>query len=410
MSSLIGLSLLAAWAAPTLVGSGVAGWMALEGRSSAASISSWQACQSELIEEVRIGAIDGPDELVFSHINSLAVGESGSIYVADADLISIREFSPDGGFVREIGGRGEGPGEILSITGISVLPDGRLATWDRRNRRVSVFGTDGEFDETIRVDAVRPPYPFGERAFLTDSAGIYYFRVIAGQSSSRPDPQDWAAARYGYAQVSPEGTILDTLVAPRFSEATAAAEPIMINTLAGDLSPFPEQMLDALSPFGHLVAGYNETYSFSILRPAGAKEVVREGFQPVEVAAGERAEWQARVEFSERRSGVSFRDVPSRKPAYRDLWVDSDGRIWVHPYTEATEQGEPIPEPYIRGSEPRITWAEPSLRDVFSPDGQFLRCLRVPEYSRVAASRGSLAWGIVRGTFDEEYVVRWRIE
>jgi len=408
MKRLIGL--LFRSAALALVGLGLAGSMTSEGNPYNLDVGSLQACESELVEEVRIGSLDGPDEYVFSHINSVAVGESGSMYVADMDLVSIREFSPDGLFVREIGRTGEGPGELLSVAGVSVLPDGRLVTWDRRSRRLTIYRADGEFDETIRVDAISPPYPFVDRAFSTDSAGNYYLRVFAGRPASVRDPQSGAVIRDGYARVSPEGRILDTLVAPASAEAPPPGQSITIYTPAGDLSPFPEQMLDALSPSGYLVAGYNATYAFSILDPGGPTDVVREGFQPVEVAAAERAEWQARVEFSERRSGMSFRDVPSRKPAYRDLWVDSDGRIWVHPYTAAVQQDEPIPEPYIQGLEPRITWAEPSLRDVYTPDGQFQRCLRVPEYSQVVASRGSLAWGIVRGTFDEEYVVRWRIE
>ena len=408
MRRLLGLSLRLAVAA--LVGLGATGRMAGEGNPYHLDVGTFQACESELVEEVRIGSLDGPDEYVFSHVNSVAVGESGSMYVADVDLVSIREFSPDGRFVREIGRSGEGPGEVLSIAGISVLADGRLATWDRRNRRITIYGPDGEYDEAFRVDAVSPPYPFVDRAFSTDSAGNYYLRVFAGRPGSAQDPRDGGALREGYARVSPEGTILDTLVVPAAPEEAPSGQSITIYTPAGDLSPFPERILDALSPLGYLVAGYSATYSFSILDPANPTEVVRQGFQPVEVAAGERAEWQARVVFSERRSGMSFRDVPSRKPAYRDLWVDSDGRIWVDPYTSAVQQDEPIPEPYIQGAEPRITWAEPSLRDVYSPDGRFLRCLRVPEYSQVAASRGSRAWGIVRGTFDEQYVVRWRIE
>ncbi len=397
-------------AVQVVVGLGVTVWIASEGHPDDLDFGSFQACESELVEEVRIGSLDAPDEYVFSHISSVAVGESGSMYVADMDLVSIREFGPDGLFVRDIGRRGEGPGEILSVGGVSVLPDGRLVTWDRRNRRLTIYGSDGEFDETIRVDAVTPPYPFVDRSFATDSAGNYYLRVFAGRPPSVQDPRGGAVLREGYARVSPEGTILDTLVVPAAPEAAPSGQSITIYTPAGDLSPFPEQMLDALSPAGYLVAGYNATYAFSILDPAGPTEVVREGFQPVEVAAGERAEWRARLAFSERRFGMSFRDAPSRKPAYRDIRVDADGRIWVHPYTDAVQRDEPIPEPYIQGPEPRITWAEPSLRDVYGPDGQFLRCLRVPRYSQVAASRGSLAWGVVRGIFDEQYVVRWRIE
>ena len=188
---------------------------------------------------------------------------------------------------------------------------------------------------------------------------------------------------------------------------------IAIHTRGGERSPFPERMLDALSPHGYLVAGLNRTYAFSILDPAGTIQVEPEGFRPVEVKPGERAEWRARVRHAERRSGSSLSEVPRWKPAYRDLWVDLDGRIWVHRYAEAVQRDDPIPElwpEYLEGTEPPITWEEPSLYDVFDAHGQQLRCVRVPSDSEVLASRGSFVWGISRGDLDEQYVIRWRLQ
>ena len=370
-----------------------------------------QDCDRRLIEEVRIGSLDGAAEYSFSDINSIAVTQSGAIHVDDAHPPSIRRFSPDGRFVRWIGREGEGPGEFRSIAGLSVLPDGRLAAWDRRGR-ITVYGTDDEYDEVVRVELENPwGYPFVDRAFVTDSAGRFYLRIFAS-SPYGADPSEVAGIRYGYARLSPEGAVLDT-VAPPWAGRREEAESIVIHTRAGDRRPFPQRTLDAVSPFGHLVAGHNSTYAFSILDPAGAIEVEREGFQLVEVKPGERAEWRARTAFAERRSGSSFAEVPDRKPAYRDLWVDADGRIWVHRYAEAAKRGEPVPELWLDdpdGNVPRITWAEPTLYDVFGPDGQLLHCVTMPDDAEVAASRGSLAWGILRGALDEEYVVRWRIE
>lgn len=275
-----------------------------------------------------------------------------------------------------------------------------------------MYGTDGEYEEIVRVELENPwGYPFVDRAFLTDAAGRYYLRIFASPPYGN-GAREASGIRYGYARLSPEGSILDTIAAPP-GERREAAESIVIYTRAGDRRPFPRETLDAVSPFGYLVAGHNETYTFSILDPADTIEVEREGFQPVEVTAGERAEWRARVAFAQRRSGATFRDVPARKPAYRDLRVDADGRIWVHRYAEAVKGSEPIPELWLDdldGSVPRITWAEPSLNDIFGPDGHHLRCVRIPDDAEVLASRGSLAWGILRGALDEEYVVRWRIE
>ena len=367
-----------------------------------------QACESELIEEMRIGSLGGPAEYSFSDINSIAVSQSGAVYVEDTHPPTIREFDPDGRIVRSIGREGEGPGEFRSIAGVSVLPDGKVAFWDRGARRITVYRTDGEFDETLRIKGVNPPYPFAERSFLTDVEGDYYLRIFVEPASSG---RHSAAMRYGYARISQDGTVLDTLAVPE--TPGTSGQSIVIYTRAGDRNPFLEEALDALSPFGYLVAGFNGTYEFAILDPAGTIQVEREGFQPVEVKAGERAEWQARVAHAERRSGGSYAEVPRWKPAYRDLWVDSDGRIWVHRYAEAVQRDEPIPELWpeaLEGTEPPITWEEPSFYDVFGADGRLLRCVRAPADSEVMESRGSLVWGISRGDLDEEYVVRWRIE
>ena len=388
--------------------SGLTGVAVELGGSGGPEADALQACESELIEEMRIGSLGGPAEYSFSDINSIAVSRSGAAYVDDTHPPTIREFGPDGRFVRSIGREGEGPGEFRSIAGVSVLPDGRVAFWDRGARRITVYRPDGELDETLRIEGVNPPYPLAERSFLTDVEGHYYLRIFVEPASSG---RDMAAMRYGYARISPGGAVLDTLATPE--APGTSGQSIVIYTRAGDRSPFPEEALDALSPFGYLVTGFNGTYAFSILDPADTIEVEREGFQPVEVKAGERAEWRARVAHAERRSGGSYAEVPRWKPAYRNLWVDSDGRIWVHRYAEAVRRDEPIAELWpevLEGAEPPITWEEPTLYDVFGADGRLLRCVRVPADSEVMASRGSLVWGISRGDLDEEYVVRWRIE
>ncbi len=388
-----------ATAALFLLLSGIVG---LGASTHGAKVAAHQAC-AELVEEIRIGALDGGVEYSFSDINSIAVSEPGAVYVDDAHPPTLRQFDADGRFVRWIGRQGEGPGEFRSIAGVSVLPEGRLAVWDRGSSRITVYDADGDHDETLPIRGVNPPYPFVDRSFLTDTAGNYHLRILVAAASS--------ATQYGYARISPDGAV-DTLAPPAPSPPQSGPS-ITIHTRGGERSPFPERMLDALSPRGYLVAGLNRTYTFSILDPAGTIQVEPERFRPVEVTPGERAEWRARVRHAERRSGSSFSEVPRWKPAYRDLWVDLDGRIWVHRYVEAVQRDDPIPElwpEYLEGTEPTITWEEPSLYDVFDAHGQQLRCVRVPNDSEVLASRGSSVWGISRGDLDEQYVIRWRLQ
>ena len=370
----------------------------------AIAIGSLQTCSATLTEEMRIGGLEEAAEYVFSDISAVAGRSSGSSYVLDTHPYSIREYDPSGNFRRSIGGEGEGPGEYVSPLGMSVMPEGQLAVWDRRTRRISIYGSDGELDNLVHVDAMAV---FEDRAFLVGSGGEYFVKIrtsapmmIAGQY--------FTATRSAYVRVGPDGAVLDTL---RVAEATGPTLPeaLMILTHSGYRKPFPVEVLSALSPLGYLVVGVNDEYAFSIRDPTEPVEVRRPGFQGVQVSRSERAQWQERVEWSEARSGMSFRDVPNRKPAYRDLWVDSDGRIWVHRYLEAVRRGEAMPEIVVEGDPPGITWWEPSVHDVYRPDGSLLYCVELPEHAEVMASTGDLVWGVVRGPIGEEHVVRWRI-
>src|SRR5688500_432958 len=104
-----------------------------------------------LIEEVRIGKLDGADEYLFGRIDGVAVGRQGTIYVADGQVPIIRSYDAQGRFLRNIGRQGQGPGEYANIGGIRTLRDGRLAVWDNRNGRITLYTSAGDFADSYRV-------------------------------------------------------------------------------------------------------------------------------------------------------------------------------------------------------------------------------------------------------------------
>lgn len=360
-----------------------------------------QVCSTELVEELRIGTLAGPQENAFGQILDLAVRRDGSIFVADLLPQSVRQFDSTGGFVRQIGREGDGPGEYRSLLGIAILPDGTLATWDSRNRRVSVYDSTGLYLRGLNVGAG----VYASEAFQVDTLGRFYVKVHAQpprllQSGRMGEPT------YGYLRLSPGGRVLDTLALPPENPTGS----FLFQTGSGYLRPFPVQELSALSPFGYLVTGSNERYSFTVRDPYGAVTVENEGYQPASVNGAERREWEALKEYLERMSGASFPAIPRSKPAFRGLWVDADGRIWVQRYVEAFKRDLPSGQRARSGDvRPNITWREPPTFDVYSAQGQFLRCVELPWGARLSESQGSFIWGVGMGSLDEEYVVRWQV-
>lgn len=106
-------------------------------------------------EEVyRVGVTEGEDWETFGRVREVAFDMSGNAYILDTQAARIVVVDREGGFVRQFGGVGEGPGEFdghnASLLRMAVLGDGRTVVFDRK---FHVFAADGEFERTVRMSA-----------------------------------------------------------------------------------------------------------------------------------------------------------------------------------------------------------------------------------------------------------------
>jgi hypothetical protein len=80
-------------------------------------------------------------------------GPDGNIYVFDAKDAYIKVFSPKGAYLRRMGGRGQGPGEMLRLGGFGFTPDKRLFFTEMINghRWITFMTLDGTFDKVLKL-------------------------------------------------------------------------------------------------------------------------------------------------------------------------------------------------------------------------------------------------------------------
>lgn len=97
-----------------------------------------------VVEELRIGTLEGQGPDQFGHIAWLDLDSSGYVYALDHQAQEIRVFDQGGQHVRTIGQRGEGPGEFLGAAGFSFGPSGSISVWDPLNQRITSFSASGE--------------------------------------------------------------------------------------------------------------------------------------------------------------------------------------------------------------------------------------------------------------------------
>jgi sugar lactone lactonase YvrE len=94
--------------------------------------------------------VSGETEDTFGSPTDVVVAANGDIFVADGHKgcncpnSRIVKFSGDGKFVKEIGKKGSGPGELDQPHSLAFDSQGRLFVADRSNNRIQIFDQEGK--------------------------------------------------------------------------------------------------------------------------------------------------------------------------------------------------------------------------------------------------------------------------
>lgn len=347
--------------------------------------------------EGRYGSLDGA--LSLNSIRGLALthGNGDTVLVSQIQVPGILLMSSGGDSLAMIGRGGSGPGEFSTPSLPSIQGD-TIWVQDQRGPLLR-FDTRGEYIDQL---ALRIP-PLGEfqyapqfRAALADGS------LLMVGVSNPVGPEARAAVRaLAHVRVGRDGTVMDTVAllsiressyVLRFSDGTGV--------VGGHPAANPD--LGAVDPHGRWVVtatqeiAEGDRYGFTLRWIATAGDTLAARFIPTEPVSNEstRAGWVDRLIESEGKPRgmveAAVADVPfppSQAPALR-LFADAEGRAWVQsPHTSADsarwyvidrEQGDP-------------------------------RSVVLENEIELMASRADRVWGWTRGSFDEAYIVKFRM-
>jgi hypothetical protein len=349
---------------------------------------------ASVVEELRIGKLDGAPEEMFGAIRDVALDGRGGVYVFDSKVPALRHFDSKGRYLATLGRKGAGPGEYQDQSlGIKVRPDGRVYLRDPRNARINVYGPDDKPLTQIPVSSGL----FASNATVIDAAGEIYLKTLLGPiEKNKPWP-------LGIMHLAPDGKIIDSIAPPR-----VPGEP------ESELGIYLARKMWEQSPLGYIVAGVNTAYRFQFTRRDGKVLRIEMNYTPVRFAAEERAEIEAEADWMRKnRARQLSSDIPPTppvKPAFSGFNIGDDGQIWVKLHVPAVKT--PLDEdekPKDPNARPVETWSEPATFDVFQPDGTYLGRVRMPDRVNLLAHRGDELWGSTAGEFGELYLVRYRL-
>ena len=365
----------------------------------------WPA-DPRLVEEVRIGALDGDEAYVLGQIQSVARSPAGEIYVLDTDVPTVRVYDAAGRHLRSIGRGGGGPGELDRPNGILFLPDGGWATADQGNGRLNVYNADDSFRTSIPLTTgfYTSSSPF------VDTAGNIYVWIIA----DRPEGEIFQT---GLLRITPALEKADTIrqpVYPRYQAATLMATSPDGNSRSASGVPFTPSKNWTLSPAGYPVSGVSDRYAVLLHRHEGLLRIEKAG-EPVPVAGGEASERRRQIERNMMRVEPGWRwdgpDIPEAKPAFRNLFTDVEGRVWVQLHTPGYQVEPEEPDPSIPPEERPVpnTWREHLAWDVFEPDGRYLGRVEGPDGFTLRWAGGDFLLGTISDELGVPYMVGYRL-
>jgi len=260
-----------------------------------------------LEEELSIGEVEGREEYMFSRIRSIAVDARERIYVLDYKEAHIKVFDKKGMYIRTIGRRGQGPGELGLPRNLIVTKKNEIMVEDTGNRALTFFTLDGEFVKSLST----------AKTVMFSRATIDSYNNILGMTT-RADPEN---PNFELIKFNSKLNIIGTIA------SCPLLKPPMIN-------PFMPVFYWRIDENDNIIYGYPEKYELKIFNPEG--EVVRKilkEFDPVVITEEEK----------EQRKKIyppAVKLIFSRYyPAYRIFTVDDQGRIFVQTY-EKDKSGE----------------------------------------------------------------------
>ena len=174
-----------------------------------------------------IGAEDGPAEFSFGEVAGLDVMADGTIAILDGQAGEVRTFAPDGSFLRRIGRKGEGPGEIsgeAALALVAVSPTSFLVP-DIMTQTLNVYSLGSDTVVSRRFDIQEMYIP----EWRTSGDALPIVRVSS--------PGGEMVARYSVFSVAE--SLRDTLAAvarPAEPEAASRRQPLWQDHLVWSFS------------------------------------------------------------------------------------------------------------------------------------------------------------------------------
>jgi hypothetical protein len=121
------------------------------------TLAAQSACSGKLVlSPIRTWGGDEEEDLkkVIKYMGDIEFDANGNFYICANYEHCVRLFNPNGEFIRQIGRRGKGPGDLLTPISIELAPNGDLMVLEMMGRRVQRFNPSGKSVSSFKIDGL----------------------------------------------------------------------------------------------------------------------------------------------------------------------------------------------------------------------------------------------------------------
>lgn len=334
------------------------------------------------------------EDVPLTEVARIAVDAKQRVFVAESKENSIYVYDANGAWLKRFARKGAGPGEFTGPCCIAFDPKGRLWVQDLEGARFVVFSIADSGKSVSTKGAFTVRLPHTESNFTLplgfDASGNV---TSAGHV---PNPDDPAARLVKRYVVDSTGKVLRSVVE---AEQTENITPPFLHPVAGTsvtyflYQPYGASALRADGLNGSYAIAGSGKYSVRWYSPSGTpiailtREVAGPALSRRERLRGDSLMEKVAKRAQTRVSGLPF-SLPDRKPPLVALFIDTDGRLWVH---HATVDGAP------------------NEADVYNTNGTLsFRAVWPANVTLGSAGyiRGNSAWGFAKDDDDIPHIVR----
>lgn len=313
----------------------------------------------------RVAIYGDIDDIIIGQLRFFGTDHLGRVFIADGSLQVIHVYTPDGDYITNFGGEGDGPGEFRRISSIT-FDDQYLHVMDTQAFRISRF----DLNTFNYVDDMELPvepnfsggfftYPY---SFDLLEDGNYLIHIAMGYASGQPEG-DRKREMTGKIIERVKGLLHEgEIYSFPASESIVRREGTSIHTMS---TPY-KRTSHVNYQRGTIFHGWSEELLFKWYDESG--EYIRTLYIPFENEPLNRD--QVIRDYADRdepwRSMVRNDQMPATWPAFVKALPDDENRVWAGLYTND-------PESY--------TWK------AFSEDGELYASFSWPRYKTIQSVR-----------------------